>query len=175
MNRRGVLQLGLAGGVLLALGGAGLHLRPVVRNHRPRGPLHVLDAGEFAVLAAAAARMVLVPGADPVTIAHGVDEALTLGPPESAADFKKLLGLIESALAGLILDGRWESFTRLDAAGQDAVLYHFRDSRLVLRRSGYQALRKLCLGAYYAGESSWSFVGYPGPPDIRLPPDYKVE
>jgi hypothetical protein len=176
MKRRGFLQLGLAGGALLALGGTGLHLWPGERMHRPRGPLLALDEEEFAVLAAAAARIVVAPGADPVTIAHAVDETLTFGPPEAAADFKKFLGLIESALAGLLLDGRSpKPFTRLDAAGQEAVLYQFRDSRLVLRRSGYQALRSLCLGAYYASESSWAVVGYPGPPDIRLPPDYKVE
>src|SRR5262249_13365454 len=86
--------------------------------------------------------------------------------PESRADLVKLLGLFENALPGLLLDGRALPFTRLDPAAQDRVLEQWRDSRLVLRRSGYHALRRLCLGAYYAAPDACPAVHDGAPPDL---------
>jgi hypothetical protein len=173
MKRRSFLGVGLWGGALLAAGGAGLQLWPTLRRHAPVKPLQVVDEREFAILAAAAERIVAQPGLDPVAIAHGVDATLAFGPPEAGADFRKLLGLLESGLAGLLLDGRARPFTRLAPAAQDATLLAYRDSRIALRRSGYHALRNLCLGAYYADPSTWAGIGYPGPPQIELPPDWQ--
>ena len=169
MRRRSLLKLGLWGGALLAAGGAGLHLFPSRVRYRPRRALEVFDAAEFNVLGHVAACVVTAPACDPEEIVHSVDHALAMQAPEAASDFKKLLGLLESGLAGLILDARPRNFSRLDAAAQRAALHAFRDSRLVLRRSGYHALRKLCLASYYARESTWADVGYPGPPQIELP------
>ena len=169
MRRRGFLKLGLFGSSLLALGGAGLSLWPSDERHRPRKTLQRIEAARFAVLAQVAARVVPLVGADPIAIAHAVDESIALGPEESAADFNKLLGLLESGLAGFLLDGRPRPFTRLVGEAQDAALEAFRDSRFVLRRAGYHALRKLCVAGYYAGEATWADVGYPGPPQISAP------
>src|SRR2546430_817973 len=106
MERRQFLKLGLFGSSLLVLGGSGLALWPGRRSYAPRRPLRVISDAHFPVLAAAAARAVSAPSADPIEIAHGVDDALALSNPEAAADFDKLLGLLESPLAGLLLDGR---------------------------------------------------------------------
>lgn len=169
MNRRTFLKRGLVGGALLAAGGLGLGLWPTRTDHRPRRALKVLDERRFAVLGAIAARTVRAPGADPVEIAHRVDDTLALGTPEAQRDLLQLLGLFENALAGLAFDGRLQPFTRLQPEAQDAVLVHWRDSRIAVRRSGYQALRKLTLAAHYAGPESWKSVGYPGPPQISVP------
>jgi hypothetical protein len=169
VRRRRLLKLGLWGGALLALGGAGLHLVPSLVRYRPRRPLEVLDEAGFNVLGHVAACVVDAPGCDPVEVAHLIDRVLSLGAPESAADFRKLLGLLESGLAGLLLDGRPRNFSRLGREAQQAALLCFRDSRLVARRSGYHALRKLCAAAYYSREASWAAIGYPGPPQIELP------
>jgi hypothetical protein len=85
---------------------------------------------------------------------------------EAQSDVAGLLGLFENALPGLLFDGRVTPFTALDPDAQDRVLESWRDSRLVLRRSGYQALRKLCLGAYYAEPRAWPALKYGGPPDL---------
>ena len=74
--------------------------------------------------------------------------------------------LFENAAAGLLLDGRTAPFPALDPADQDQVLYRWRDSRLVLRRTAYVALRKLTQAAHYAQPSCWESVGYSGPPEI---------
>jgi hypothetical protein len=169
MRRRTFLQLGLCGGALLFVGDSALSLYRARRAMRPRRPLQVIHERRFGVLAAAAARVVTVPGADPVEIAHRVDEALARTTPEAGVEFNQLLGLLESALVGMLLDRRRpRAFTELAPSEQDAALSAFRDSRFVLRRSGYNALRKLCTGAYYGLESSWAVVGYPGPPQIPL-------
>jgi len=163
-----MLKLGLLGGGLLAVSGAGLSLWPSLERYRARRALMVLDGAGFNVLAAACARIV-PPDGDAVEIAHRVDETLALGPPEAQADFRDLLKLLENGLLGLILDGRPRPFTRLPPEKQDAALQNFRDSRIVARRSGYHALRKLCLAGYYAGDGTWAAIGYPGPPTIMEP------
>ncbi len=75
-----------------------------------------------------------------------------------------LLGLFENALPGLLFDGAFFPFTRLSPESQDAVLEHWRDSRLALRRTGYNALRRICLAVAYGDESAWAAMGYPPPP-----------
>lgn len=165
MKRRSFLKKGLIGGAILALGGAGLFFYPTKHVAEPTRPLKVLDDRAFQVLVAIARRVVTVQGADPIAIAEKVDESLLATPPEARADLNKLLGLFESALSGLVFDGRPRPFTRLDGAAQDRVLEQWRDSSVTLRRGGYQALRKLCLAGHYGNEASWKGIHYPGPPN----------
>lgn len=166
MNRRSFVKKGLFGGALLLLGGGGLALSPTRRLASPLRKLLVLDDRGFQVLVAVASRVVTVDGADPVAVAQGVDESLSRALPEVQQDLVGLLGLFENALPGLLLDGRARPFTRLDPAAQDRVLESWRDSRLVLRRGGYQALRKLCLGVFYSDPRTWPALHYAGPPDM---------
>lgn len=165
VGRRGFLKRGLIGGVLLSAAG-GLGLWPSAAGVAPRQALLVLGERHFAILAAIAARTVTAPGADPVAIAHGVDATLARSPREVQDDFLRLLLVFEGALTGLLLDGRIGPFTRLSPEAQDAALEAWRDSRLVLRRTGYIALKKLTIAAYYATPESWAGVKYPGPPPI---------
>ncbi|HEX9101367.1 MAG TPA: gluconate 2-dehydrogenase subunit 3 family protein [Polyangia bacterium] len=170
MDRRTFIRRGLVGGLLLSVGGSvGLAAWPSDQRLRARGPLRALDARQFAVLAAVAARTVTAPKADPITIAERVDAQMALAPPEVRADFGKLLLLFENALAGFVLDGRAKPFTRLSPAAQDEVLADWRDSRLVVRRSGFAVLRKLTQAAWYAAPEAWADVGYPGPPQLVVP------
>lgn len=166
MDRRVFLQRGLVGGAILAAGACTLHAWPAPERYRPQGNLQSLDPRGFAVLATIAARTVRDPVADPVAIAHAVDRTITLSAPEAAAELQQLLNLFESGLVGLFLDGRLRPFTHLPPDRQDQVLIAWRDSRMVLRRSGYTALRKLTLAAHYASPTTWEGVGYPGPPEL---------
>lgn len=163
MDRRGFLKKGLLGGALLALGGTGLALFPTRHLASPIRPLLALDDRGFQVLIAVARRIVPGSGPSPVTIAHSVDASIARLPLEAQKDLVKLLGLFENALPGLLLDGQVGPFTRLDGPDQDRALERWRDSRIVLRRGGYQALRKLCLVTTYADPSSWPAIHYPGP------------
>ena len=166
MNRRSFLKKGLLGGALLVLGGGVLGLSPSRTLAPLRQRLLVVNERGFQVLVAIAARVVTVEGADHAAIAHGVDEALSRALPDAQKDLASLLGLFENALPGLLLDGRVRPFTQLDPAAQDRVLEHWRDSRLVLRRGSYHALRKLCLGVHYGDPATWRALHYAGPPEL---------
>jgi hypothetical protein len=171
VKRRRFLRVGLVGAGLLALGGGGLALYPTRETVTPTRPLRVLRPRSFQVLAAIARRVVTAPDADPGAIAHGADDALTSVPAEAQGDFNDLLGLFETALGGLVLDGRVRPFTRLSPEEQDRALESWRDSRLALRRTGYQALRKLCLAAHYARPESWASAHFPPPTPVGEPYD----
>src|SRR5262245_15853052 len=132
MQRRTFLKKGLLGGALLALGGTGLAFAPTRHIAAPLRPLLVLDDRGFQVLVAAAARIIKAPGADLVTIVHGVYTALSYASRDTQEAVVKLLGLFENALPGLLLDGRLGPFTQLDGKAQDRVLERWRDSRLTL-------------------------------------------
>jgi hypothetical protein len=166
-SRRRFLRTGLIGGALLALGGVGLAFYPSKELGVATAPLEALDARAFQVLIAVASRVVTAKGSDPVAIAQGVDHALSYALPETQEAINKLLGLFENALPGLVLDGRLQPFTRLSAESQDAVLESWRRSRIELRRTGYQALRKLVLAAYYMEEPSWGPLAYHPPKGLN--------
>jgi hypothetical protein len=169
MNRRSFVKRGLLGGALLALGGSiGLATWPSREAVRPRRKLQALDAQQFAILAAVAARTVEAPEADALEIAHRCDERLALAFPEAREDFGKLLLLLENGLAGLIFDGRAKPFTRLSPEAQTRALEHWRDSKLAVRRGGYAVLRRLTQSVWYAAPEGWAWTGYPGPPTLTV-------
>jgi hypothetical protein len=168
MQRRAFLKRGLLGGAVLAAGGVGVALYPSRIRYTARETLALLDANSFNVMASIAARVVTAQGADHVAITHTIDHALARAAPEAQHDIVQLLGLFENGLVGLLLDGRLKPFTQLEGDAQDAALLAWRDSRLVLRRGAYKALKNLCETSFYRKESAWRLVGYPGPPDALL-------
>ena len=97
----------------------------------------------------------LFPGA----VDAGVPEAFleTFVAVLSAAERRRLRALL-SALAA-------SGFTRRRPAGRERALLGWCDSRLALRRAGFQALRKGLLTIAYTlpGTPAWERIGYPGP------------
>jgi len=175
-TRRSFLKKGLLGGVLLTLGGAGLlATRSTRRVPLPPEPLRVLDTDEFAIVQALAERVIAPrPGTPTVTqirVAQRVDAILWRADGGVRQEVKQLLRLFESGLAGFLFEGRTLPFTQLEPEAQDAVLRGWRDSRLSVRRTGYQALRALVAAAYYSSSDTHASVGYPGPPQGFHQPD----
>ena len=172
--RRGFLKKGLFGGALLLVGGgAGLALRSTRLGQPARAPLKLLSPQEHAVLAAIAARVVpgdaapaTWPTAQAVDCAGKIDSLLAQAHPAVGEDFRRLLVLFESGLSGLFIHGSPTPFTQLAPANQDARLEAWRRSRLMLLRSGYQALVRLVHATYYSGPEVYPLVGYPGPPGV---------
>ena len=164
MKRRSFLKRGIFGGVLLVVGGGALvAVIPGDTSVKPSGMLYSISERAFPVLAAVAARVLAGTTAKPVDIAMSVDTALRWASPEARKDLTSALLLLENALGGLLLRGKATPFTELDEAAQDAALYAWRDSKLVLLRGAYHALRKLCLAAHYATPAGWPDTGYGGP------------
>jgi hypothetical protein len=178
-SRRSLLKRGLLGGALLAVGGAGvLAFRGTRRVALPPEGLRVFSPEQYAVLDALAHRMVgTLPGwptVEVVGVALAVDRIAQRTEPSVQAELKQLLGLFENALSGFLFGGWTSPFTALEAAAQDRVLQEWRDSRIAIRRTGYNALRTLVLAGYFQSPLTWKPMGYPGPPEGFFQPDAPV-
>ncbi|MCW7542063.1 hypothetical protein OOT46_30165 [Aquabacterium sp. A7-Y] len=168
MQRRRLLQLGIASTVVLALAGAGVSMsRPGLEAGRltPAGQ-EVLRAIARAVLDGS-----LPHGGAPLEAAlasqlQRVEALVAAMPGPTRQELSQLLGVLASApgrrlLAGLEADWRDASVAQLQASLQD-----MRRSRLAVRQQAYHALRELSSAAYYADPASWQAIGYPGPTDL---------
>jgi len=98
--------------------------------------------------------------------AEGVRLAVSNLSPAAQAEVGELIALLNLAPARMLLAGVWQSWPEASADDIAAFLQRWRSSRLSLLQSGYHALHDLVLGAWYASESSWAAIGYPGPPPI---------
>jgi hypothetical protein len=168
-ERRGFLKKGLLGGAILALGGgSALFVRKGKEVDLPAEGLLALNAREYAVVSAIAARMIPVSGDFPplekVRVAFNADRILTKVDDTALVEMKQLLNLFENALPNFLFGMRVLPFTQLSAAEQDEVLGEWLHSKLALRRTGHTALRGLVLAAYFVSSETWPAVGYPGPP-----------
>ena len=96
--------------------------------------------------------------------------------PSQARQLRLVLRLVESRFANLVLAGRARSLRDLDPAGRERYLAGWSTSRLALRRSAYQAFKKLLCFLAFAdpGEMGtnplWRSIGY-DPPIEAVTPD----
>jgi len=69
-----------------------------------------------------------------------------------------------------VLNGRFVTggpatpFTQMTAEQQDAHLRAWQTSRLAVRRTGFQAMKRLCAAIYFGAPETFASAGYPGPP-----------
>jgi len=173
VSRRRVLQVGLGGTVLLALGGVGLALRPTtVRT--PSSPLKVLTVAEYSIVLSVAERIVRPDSEMPSVLELGVAEeidAMLLGVPTlDVTQIKQVLALLENAFASLVLSGRLTTFTGSSPEAQSRILDGWRTSSLNTKRQAYRVLHSLCVAAYWGNPRAYAATGYPGPPDFSAVP-----
>lgn len=165
-SRRNLLKFGLAGTALLALGGTGLALQQTV-TREPRSPLRALTPRQFSVLAAVADRICPATGSLPsawdLDVPEKVDALLARKAPADAEEFGLVLDLLENALAGLLLDGRFSTFTGASPDAQDAILRGMASSMLTPRRTMFAALRGLCTASYWSDPRASTHLGYTRP------------
>lgn len=178
-TRRGFLRKGLLGGLALALFGGGfLALRRGRLLPPPPEGLLTFDEREYAVLHAIASRFVVptagFPSAEEARTAIRADRALARADESVRQDVKRLLMLFENGLVNFLFGRRPRPFTELSPEEQDAVLREWRDSRIELRRSAFQALRVLVLTSHYSSPLTWPALGYPGPPEGFHQPEAPV-
>jgi hypothetical protein len=178
-TRRSLLKRGLFGTALLAVGGGtGLALRKSRLIDAPPEGLMVLGEREYSVLDAISRRLITpqpgFPGVDELRVAFTCDRVLALTDETSQVEFRQLLELFESALAGFLFGARLTPFTQLGPDEQDRVLREWMTSALAVRRTGYLAIRSLVLSAYYGNPKTWAAVGYSGPPKAFNDPNAPV-
>ncbi len=99
-------------------------------------------------------------------VAQAIVETLADESPETKTQFKQLLGLLQSPLAGLALAGRPQSFTRMSLSAREAVLRRMSQSSIGLLRQGYQAIKRLAHFIFYSApvvdgaNPNWPALGY---------------
>ena len=166
-SRRAVLGASLSLAILTTLGAGAIALQPGLLVS-PRTPLRVLDARTFSVLAAVADTICpgddTLPSAWALEVPEKVDALLDTLHPASATELGRVLMLLESGLAGLVLDGRSRPFTRCTPDVRARVLERWRTSGWMIRKSAYKALVSAISAAYWSDPRTWAHTGYPGPP-----------
>ena len=89
--------------------------------------------------------------------------------PANARDFRRILSTLDSPAFNLILTGRPVRFSKLSGSERESYLQAWRDSSISLKRSAFQALKRLTLFLAYASQTgdrpnpNWAEIGYPGP------------
>lgn len=166
MQRRTFFKVAIAGASVLAVGGAALVFRPSVLR-TPRTTLVALSEKEFSVLAAVADRVAParapLPSAWEVQVPEKIDALLATVEAGTRDEIRQALNLLESAAAGMLLDGRTSTFTASSPEEQDRVLAAWRSSDLAPRRQAFKALNSLCGATYWADPAVYRHIGYPGP------------
>lgn len=98
--------------------------------------------GEIRTLATLAATF--VPGADAAQVAGLAAQALVrAADPAQVLQLRLVLRLLESPLANLVSAGRWGGISAMSAPARERLLLRWAHSPIGLRRSGFQAFRKL--------------------------------
>jgi hypothetical protein len=182
-TRRGFLKKTLGGAALLAAAGAvPLALRRT-QLRAPRADLRFFTPAEYSIFAAFAERILSRGSADvpaelgaaaqrrpaspapaEVDVARKADAFLAPLDATSAKDLKQLLALFDNALFSLMTGGPPRPFTRMIPEEQDAHIERWATSRMAVRRTGFQALKRLATAVYYGSAETYASVGYPGPP-----------
>ncbi len=114
-------------------------------------------------------------------LAETVESALQ---PGNSRDFRRVLSIFDSRLYNLLLTGRPVRFTTMGLQDRERYLSSWSDSPLPLKRTAFQALKRLtCFLAYASSNSeglnpNWPDIGYPSPrPDPPVPTlaDFRVK
>lgn len=82
-------------------------------------------------------------------------------------DLSGALHFFDHPVTGMLLSGRTRRFSTLPAAEQDAMLREWERSSLALRRTVFQALRRLVLSTYYAHPHNARAIGMLPPLHLR--------
>ncbi len=149
----------LAAGVAV-LRSTGYELHPEVSAR-----LRSMTAWQYVVMQAVGRRIL-----DPerTDVAGFADDYLDGLPETDRTELFKLLALIEHIAP--VGHGYARRFTDLYDTEQDHVLESLEQSQISALRAGFEALKAICMMAYYRLPESWGPLGYRGPVSPRSLP-----
>lgn len=168
MQRRRLLQLGLASAAVLVIaGGAASRIEPGLIH----GKLSTAGRTVFAAVGRAVldGSLPTDPQGQAAALAGLLDriDAIALAlPPHAQAELSQLLALMATSAGRIAFIGLPSAWAETSVPVLQDALQTLRTSRLALRRQAYQALHDLVGGAYFSDAATWPFLGYPGPLDI---------
>jgi hypothetical protein len=99
------------------------------------------------------------PSASELEVARQADRLLGGADPVRQEQLHQVLALFEDVP---IVAGKWQPFTRQDVAGAQEYLRAWQTSRIALLRQGFNGLKRLAAGIYFADPRSWEAIGYEG-------------
>lgn len=163
VTRRSFLKVGLFGALTLAAAG-GLY-----RAMKSPSPLHpfALDGEARAALTAIIGAMLqgAIPASNAATekaTAHTLEGIAGL-PLATQKEIQDLFGLLTLGPTRRFLAGVPDDWSVARREDVTAFLESWRLHRLMMLQSAYHALHDLIIGGWYADESTWASIGYPGP------------
>lgn len=147
-------------------------------NHEPDTPaqgMRALNAREAGLIRALApvilAGMIPTEAAARQTTLNEVVEAFDRGLAGMSlpvqAEVKQLLGLLTFAPSRALVAGVWTSWPTASEADITAFLLKWQNSRFVLLRAGYQAMKQLMQACWFGNSLAWPAMGYALPERIR--------
>jgi hypothetical protein len=159
LTRRRLLQTGLGGALLLAFG----NVLPTgcARYSATERKLRFLTRKEYAVVTAAAVRILGLPEEARTDIGGFIDGLLAELPPTSQGQARLMLRVVEHGTH--LFDLKPRRFTRLAPDEQDDYLRGWMESTLGARRMIFRALKTLAALGYYAQTASFADIAYDGP------------
>jgi hypothetical protein len=169
MKRRRLLKIGAVSAAALAGAGALLmNVEPGLREGK------LTDAGRavFRAVARAVLDGALPAGeeaAQRALDAHlgRLDGVIAGFAPPVQDEITQLVTLLASAAGRIGLTGLRPAWPEASVEEISAALTSLRYSSLELRQQTYHALRDLTNAAYFADESTWPLLGYPGPQALQ--------
>jgi choline dehydrogenase-like flavoprotein len=117
--------------------------------------------------------------ASDLNVAQAIAETLALESPETKADFKQLLGLLNGPAFGLLTISRPRSFMKMVPAQREEALQRMANNSLAKLRQGFQAVKRLAVFIFYGAPTAersnpnWSALNYtpaPAPPSPEAAP-----
>lgn len=163
LSRRSFIKAGLIGGAVLAAAG-GIYRATRTPDQPGRFMPDAKSRAALGAIAAAILKGAVPDSPDSRALAiTRTETAIATLPLSTQKEIQDLFGLLALAPARRFLAGLpagWEEAKAEDVA---SFLQSWRTHRLKMLQSAYHALHDLVLGAWYADESTWAGIGYPGP------------
>jgi hypothetical protein len=163
ISRRSFLRAGLIGTLALATAG-GVYR---ATRHADAPIRFIFDDKARSVLNAIVPVMLkdaIEPSQSTVTTAVArVQQAVAGLPQTTQREIQDLFGLLTLGPSRRFLVGLPDDWPQAKQDDVAAFLDSWRLHRFALLQSAYHALHDLITGAWYADESTWASIGYPGP------------
>ncbi|HVN84456.1 MAG TPA: gluconate 2-dehydrogenase subunit 3 family protein [Candidatus Binatia bacterium] len=164
IDRRRFLKGSAAG--LVLLGAGSLLPSGCTAYPKPKTPLQFFSAKEYAVVNAAAERLLgatgqVGAGEEQIDIAGRLDAWLLTWDLDAQQQLRLMLRVFEHGTS--LFDLQRKRFTRLSALDQDRYLDGWMRSTLGARRTVFRALKALASAGFYGAAPAWANIGYDGP------------
>jgi len=99
-------------------------------------------------------------------VIQSMDSGIQLLSLQTQKELRELFDLLSNKLGRVILTGVWASWRTANTTQLIEFLNDWRNSYLELLQVGYQGLKQLVVGHYYAEPEHWNQIGYTGPPKL---------